>query len=249
MVQLLEEQKRDTQLSMNCVQIGIIQSFDADHQTATIKLALKQVTEIAPDGTKTIKEYPLILKCPVMTLFGGVDFMSMPIAAGDNCIVLFNDREIDNWLAAGNGQTPTTPRLHDISDAIAIVGIRPLTNSIATYLTNGIRLSHGGGNAKMDFTDNLISSLATLFIHHGNMTVTGDVDIEGDTLIEENLHVEGGFTVDGDVDATGGTMHLKCNVTQDPAKSIQGGSLHATNGANGTYTIVTVVDGIVISGT
>ncbi len=232
MPQLLDEHKRDIQLSLNCVQIGIIEAFDLNHQTATVKIALKQVAAIDPDGTRTIKEYPLVLKCPVMTLFGGVDFLSMPITAGDNCIVLFNDREIDNWLHAGNGQTPTTPRLHDISDVIAIVGIRPLTNSIVGFLANGIRLSHGGGNVTMDLKTDLIETLATLFLHHGNVEITGNTLMHGDLTIK-------GTTYGND----GDQWIIDSDIVQQAGRSI-----HAGNGANGTFGIVTVVDGIVISG-
>lgn len=229
---ILEEHKRDVQKSINCVQVGIIQAFDATKQKATVRLALKQITSIDGKGNKTFTEYPLLIDCPVMVLFGGVDFMSMPIASGDNCIVLFNDREFDNWFTNGGVQAPTTARTHDISDGIALVGIRPLTNSIATYLTNGIRLSHGGGSSRVDLTDALVTSVAALFYHHGDMRIS------------EDLQVDGNLTVLGDTFGNGSSnMNLKANLIQQAGKSI-----HAGNGANGTFNIVTVVDGIVISG-
>ncbi len=229
---VLDDHKTDIMKSINCTQIGIIQSFDTATQTATIKLALKKVVSVNPDGTRTIEEYPLILKCPVMTLFGGVDFLSMPIVAGDNCIVLFNDRELDNWQATGGGTAPTSPRLHDMSDAIAIVGIRPLTNSIVNYLANGIRLSHGGGNSQMDLKTNLIETIATLFLHHGNVEITGN------TLIRGNLTIRG--ITYGD---EGDEWRINSNIRQESGRSI-----HAGNGATGTFDVVQVVDGIVIGG-
>lgn len=232
MPDLMDEQKRDVQTAINCVQIGVIQEFDTETQLATIEIALKQVETLAIDGTKTFRSYPLLLQCPVMVLFGGVDFMSMPIIPGDNCIVLFNDREIDNWLYSGGVQAPSSPRVHDISDGIAIVGIRPLTNSIATYLANGIRLSHNGASARMDFTDDLIQSIAQLFLHNGDMQITG------------NLLVEGNITIQGTTYGNGGNdWNIDSNINQTAGRSI-----HAGDGATGTFNVVTVVDGIVISG-
>jgi hypothetical protein len=229
---LLEEHKRDVQKSINCVQVGEIKSFDPARQKATVQIVIKQVISVDSFGNKTYTDYPLLIDCPVMVLFGGVDFMSMPIVSGDNCIVVFADREIDNWFVNGGNQPPTTSRVHDLSDGIAIVGIRPLTNSIATYLANGIRLSHGGGSSRMDFTDALITSVAALFYHHGDMRIS------------EDLRVDGNFTVIGDTYGNGGgDWTLRANLQQESGKSI-----HAGNGANGTFTIVTVVDGIVISG-
>lgn len=221
-----DELKRDIHMGFNAIQIGIIEKFDSAKQLATIRLAIKHVRDIAPDGTKTLVEHPLILECPVMVLFGGVDFLSMPITVGDSCIVLFCDRDIDYWLYNGGVNPPNTYRTHDNSDAIAIVGINSLQKSIATFLANGIRLSHGGGNAKIDFTDNLIASLATLFTHTGNMQITGDLTILGTTYGN-----------------SGSDWNIHANIRQDG-----GHSIHAGNGATGTFNIVTVVDGIVTGG-
>lgn len=232
---ILAMQKKDIFASLNCIQIGIIQSFDATTQTASILLALKHVINIEPKGVKTLKERPVILKCPVITLFGGTSFVSLPITEGDNCIVLFNDRQIDDWFVNGGVQTPTSSRMHDVSDAIAIVGVRSLQDSIASYLANGIRLSFNEGNSKIDLISGAINSLATLFTHTGNLTVTG------------NVHIEGGLEVDGTATGTGGTFAFGDNVTAT-GKSITAGTLHAANGATGTYTIVNVVNGIVLSG-
>ena len=249
--EVLDENARDTKLAINCVQIGVIQTFDPATQRASIKIAMKQVRDIAEDGTRTITEYPLLVECPVMVLFGGVDILSMPITAGDNCILLFNDRQIDEWMYGGEDQTPVTGRLHDLSDGIAIVGIRPLTNSITNYLANGIRLSHGQGSSQIDLKDDLIHTIAELFFHDGDMEITGsalineDLDVIGNTDITGTLDVagattlgaggtsSGNFDIDGDLDVTGATTS---------------GTMHAGNGATGSFHIVEVVDGIVISG-
>lgn len=225
---VLDERARETKTTLNAVQIGTIQEFDKDTQRATIKIAMKQVKSISEDGIREISEYPLLLECPVMTLFGGVDILSMPIVKGDNCIILFNDRQIDEWLYGGDDQVPISPRTHDLSDGIAIVGIRPLTNSITNYLENGIRLSHGEGNSQIDLKDDLIDTIADLFVHNGNMRISGNLQVDG------NMIGSGGI---------GGNIHLSSNLTQEAGKSISAG-----NGATGTFTIVNVENGIVTGG-
>jgi hypothetical protein len=230
---LLDEQKRDVQVSINCVQIGTIQSFDTANQLATISISMKQVEQINEDGSKVLKEYPLLLECPVMVLFGGVDVLTMPIASGDNCIVLFNDRDIDSWVAAGDGQYPVTQRVHDLNDAFAIVGIRPLTNSIANYLANGIRLSHGIGNSQIDLKTDLIESIADLFLHNGDMTITKDLRVQRDFYIEGDTYGNG----------TTNDWNLRANLIQE-----SGFEIHDGRGVSGTFDVVTVVDGIVVSG-
>lgn len=238
LTEVLSSAKRDTQIAINCVQIGVIQAFDVATQLATIQIAMKQVRDITEDGVRTIVEYPLILQCPVMVLFGGIDVLTMPIAAGDNCIVLFCDRDIDQWVKNGNAQVPTTARVHDMNDAFAIVGIRPLTNSISNYLANGIRISHAQGNSQIDLTEDLIESIATLFLHNGDMRITGDLEVEQNVLIDGNLTILGDTFGDGS-----SNINLNANLIQDAAYVIKAG-----NGATGSFNFVTVQNGIVVSG-
>ena len=148
---------------------------------------------------------------PSWSLFGGSSFLSMPVAEGDNCIVLFNDRELDQWYS-GTSQVPQTPRVHDLSDGIAIVGINPLTKSIATYLANGIRLSHGGSSG-MDLTDAAINTMALLFTHTGNMKITGDLELDGNLSVTGETH-----------GISGGTLQVDSNFIQTPGKTMAAGN-------------------------
>lgn len=174
---------------LNCVQIGIIDSFDAVTQSASIKLALKRVVNIALDGTRTVAEYPILLQCPVMILSGGSAHLTFPIAAGDTCIVLFNDREIDNWYINGGVQIPNTPRLHDKADALAIVGIRNTQNAISAYF-NGTRLAHDA-NTHIDFSPGQIDI-------YGNVTIHGILKTRvGATEITYNTHEHTGVQSGG----------------------------------------------------
>lgn len=265
-IDLLNIQKNEIFSQLNCVQIGIINEFDSSTQSASIQLSLKQVIDITPDGVKTLKERPLLLKCPVITLFGGTSFISLPITVGDTCLVLFNDREIDQWYQNDGLQTPVSGRMHDVSDAIAIVGIRSLQNSIANFLTNGIRLAYNEGAVKIDLQSAAINSLADLFTHTGNMLITGTFEAQGattldstllvkdDATVKGDLTVEGGLSVLGNMTGTGGTITMTDNLSAAgkdiSSGTMHGGTIHAGDGATGTFTnSVTVVDGIVTGGT
>jgi hypothetical protein len=137
---LLAQHKRDVLKSVNCARVGVIESFDASSQTATVKIAQQQVTSISPQGIRTIQEYPLLLAVPVVFTGGGGYTLTFPIAQGDECLVIFNDREIDNWLANGAGTTPTTGRVHDLSDGICIVGLRSNPRALANVSTTAVQL-------------------------------------------------------------------------------------------------------------
>lgn len=141
------ELKRDVFRNLNCAQIGIIRAFDASTQTATVQIAMKQILSVNDDGTKILGDYPLIAQCPVVFPCGGGFTLTFPIEEGDECLLVFGDRGIDNWLAFGNGQQPASPRTHDINDAIAIVGIKSNPNAISNFSTDSAQLRSDDGSS------------------------------------------------------------------------------------------------------
>ena len=64
---------------------------------------------------------------------GGSSYITHPITAGDQCLVLFSDYMLDNWKNTGDTVPSDFPRRHDISDAIAIVGLRALPQALQNY--------------------------------------------------------------------------------------------------------------------
>lgn len=117
---LLDAQKADIFSTFHCVQIGKIEKVTASEQTVEVTLQIKRA---ATDGTSTA--IPLLVDVPYMVLQGGGAYIDMPITAGDYCIVLFNDRDIDTWWSTANMADPASTRKHDLSDGIAIVGLNP----------------------------------------------------------------------------------------------------------------------------
>jgi len=107
-----------TQLLMNlhCVKQGQIMSYS--YPTATVQILGQRVLK---DGTTS--PYPQLQNVPVFTIQGGGYSLQLPIASGDQCLVVFADRNIDNWYLNGNSQPPLDGRLHDMSDGFALVGI------------------------------------------------------------------------------------------------------------------------------
>jgi len=147
--------KLDVFRSINCVKIGKIQSFDGTKKTATIRLLFKRVL---PDGR--IASYPILVDCPIFTLQGGGGAIQMPIVAGDQCIVLFADRNIDAWFKTGSESAPLNSRSHDLSDGIAVVGINSLTSSLESYVSGKARFFYQG--AEIDLAGGIITIKNTM---------------------------------------------------------------------------------------
>jgi hypothetical protein len=117
--------KRDVSLSINCVQIGTIQTYNEVSNTASVKINfLRQLAS----GDKI--EYPVLEDCPVFILNGGGASITFPIAPGDQCLILFNDRNIDNWYLDGSIKEPRDNRVHSIADGMILVGISDSAHAI-----------------------------------------------------------------------------------------------------------------------
>lgn len=139
LIDLLNLFKKGILLDFNSHHIGTIQSFDATKQVASVTINYV-MTNFRFDDVSSVYEsytqsYPVIAQAPVIVLGGGNTALTFPIAVGDECLVLFNDRDLDNWFAGSSNSANATLRLHSFSDAVILVGLRSLPNVIMNYDT------------------------------------------------------------------------------------------------------------------
>lgn len=128
---VLEELKNEIFAYINCIQIARVESYDKDEQKIEAQIMVKRVKE----GGEIIA-YPLCVDVPVIVLQGNGGYIEFPIVKGDQCLLLFNDRDIDNWWTANNETEPPTKRKHNLSDAFALVGINPKVKVLTLDGTN-----------------------------------------------------------------------------------------------------------------
>jgi hypothetical protein len=144
---LLDLLKKDVMLSLNSHHIGTVESFNVTKQTvtATINYPKTYYQLNAETGlyNPVLVDYPLLVDCPVICLGGGTTALTFPIQQGDECLVLFNDRALDNWFSGGAGAAVSSPRLHSFSDGIILVGLRSLGNVLKNYDTVRAVLRNG----------------------------------------------------------------------------------------------------------
>jgi len=114
-----------------------VQDFNTEHQTATATINYSQTFFQYNQGSQSYQSvpvsYPILVDCPVIVLGGGSASLTFPIAKGDECLVLFNDRDMNNWFNGTPGAQVATPRLHSFSDGLILVGLRSLGNVLSDY--------------------------------------------------------------------------------------------------------------------
>lgn len=144
---VLDQLRKNIFLSMNCHHVGTVQEFDETQQTATVTINYKKtnyrLNALTGLYQATLVDYPVLIDCPVIVLGGGSASLTFPITAGDECLVIFNDRDFDNWFQGGIGTGVATPRLHSFADAIVLVGLRSTGNVLSDYDLTRALLQYG----------------------------------------------------------------------------------------------------------
>lgn len=119
---------------LNCHNIGRIIEFDSATQTCTVELMqIKQFNDQAFIPAP-ITQVPLII-------YGSDNsYITLPNPVGSVCLLLFLDRNIDNFLETGEQYMPETSRMHDFTDAVALTTFKTLANPIENYDENAITM-------------------------------------------------------------------------------------------------------------
>lgn len=149
--------KKEIFMSLNCHHIGTITSFDPEKQVcqATINYKKTYFRSNASGQQETYYEdYAILIDAPAIILSGGGANLTFPIAAGDECLCIFNDRDIDTWWASGQVKENETGRMHSFTDALILVGLKSQAKKIASYDMQHAQLTWG--SAKLGITDSKV---------------------------------------------------------------------------------------------
>ncbi|MBN5402773.1 translation initiation factor IF-2 [Serratia marcescens] len=128
---------------------GIIQSFDAGAVTATIQPAVKASVRQS-DGALSSVALPLLVDVPVVFPRGGGVTLTFPVAAGDECLVVFADRCIDYWWQSGGVQEPVDQRQHHLADAFALVGPQSQAKKISGISSSAAQFRSDDGSTYLE---------------------------------------------------------------------------------------------------
>lgn len=165
---ILSNLRDDIFINLNCHALATVFSFNPANQTiqGTINYT-KTIYEKVTDPKQinnvlyqpTYIQYPTLIDVPVIVMSGGASNLTMPIQKGDQCLIFFNDREIDSWFSGGGQQTNLSVyRLHSFADGIAIVGLFPTGKSIPNYdATRALLRENGGAQVGVNPSNSLIN--------------------------------------------------------------------------------------------
>lgn len=172
---------------------GIVTSVDLDAMTCEVQPAIQAVIE-GQDGVQQAVNLPLLLDVPIVFPKGGGFLITMPIAAGDEVLVVFSSRCIDAWWQSGGVQQAMEARMHDLSDGFAIPGPYSQPNVPGGVSASELQIRNEANTARIaigaDGSVKLVS--ATGVTVTGNLTVSGA--ITGGAIVGSSI-VTGGINL------------------------------------------------------
>lgn len=174
---------------------AIVKSFNATALTVEAQPAITG-RYIDPAGEVKVVNLPLLLDCPVVFPHGGGCSLTFPVKAGDECLIVFASRSIDNWWQNGGIQNPAEMRMHDLSDGFAIVGCWSQPKRIGGWSTGETQLRSDDGSAYVAVHP---SSHQITAKTSGKVIVqaTQGVEVTGNVTVTGNLTVSGAVTGNG----------------------------------------------------
>jgi hypothetical protein len=165
--------KQDLRVSLP----GIIKSYDHKKQMADIDFSPELLADNNINPLKGISGVPVIFPRS-----GGAS-ITMPVKAGDGCVVIFLDRDARNWLLGKPKDRPMTRRMHTLNDAIAFVGLTPFSAASVALNNTDMHIQYAGSSITLK-PDGITEVVAAKQIDI--KTPDSNVTIKPDGLIEIN---------------------------------------------------------------
>ena len=151
---------------------GKVESIDQDTRLVTVKPMISR----RYFGASTPTELPVIVGVPLVEMRTQKAFLSMPVTKGDPVLMVFGDRALDNYIESA-GAAPVEPldvRMHDITDAFAILGGWPIQkqdavpapngDGVELLLAPGVKLAMGNETAELlDLIDQQLDAITAHF--------------------------------------------------------------------------------------
>lgn len=181
---------------------GIVETFDPETQLASIQPAIKRVFTSREGDIEllTPSDLPILINVPIVFPRGGGFSLTFPVKKGDECLLVFCERSIDNWHKEGGVQLPSARRFHSFSDATAFVGLSSLVNKIPDYDDTNTQFKSDDGKVEITLLTNGTISIKA----ETKVTVDApDAEFTGNVKILGNLEVIGDSTLSSTVTSNG----------------------------------------------
>ena len=173
--------------NVNTALPAIIVSSDPITNKASVQPALNKAYLSGAEPMPILESVPIMFP----------NNITFPVNTGDYVLLIFCQRSLDLWLSKGGQVTPDDPRKFDLSDAIAITGLRPFTDDFSGNNGKDFKISFGGSEI-------VIKENGDIIIKTTNKVAIGNTTNELLKIISDLL------------------QFLSTSVTENPSQPIEG---------------------------
>lgn len=160
---ILESFRQDIFYRFNAHRVGIVESIDTALKTASVRMVDRRTLDI-DSGGKLLKEHSLLVDCPIIQFRSKLGGVTIPLKVGDTCLILFNDRDLDNWFETGVEQELNSARAHHLSDGVVLPCLYSAASSgDFSWNTDVTQLSYDDTVIELDGKIKLSNSTQSLF--------------------------------------------------------------------------------------
>lgn len=180
---LLDNAIRNKLMDVHTCMPGVINTFHSSDNSVDVQLLFQREY-----NNGNIVTYPVIPHVPLLYLGPANGWVRWPVTAGDPVLVIFSERAIGQWFSTGTAQgaqLPEDSRIFDLTDAIAIPGLR---DSVSPVVPQGDSTSAEFvyKNARVEITSgslvkiaNATQSLKTALNDLANATAGAQIVVTG----------------------------------------------------------------------
>ena len=139
-INLLIDVKLD---DVNVSMPGRITAYDRATSTASVQPLVKRASIV--DGERVVETRPVIPNVPVTVDGGGAYRTTYPVAVGDDVLLVISSQALDRWWRSGRIDDPGIDRRHNLTDAIAIKGLRSRGRALTRNPDDRMSVGHDTG--------------------------------------------------------------------------------------------------------
>lgn len=162
----------DIASKLYCALPAIIESVNFENQTleASPVTIMKRTNDA---GQVSDFKLPLLVDVPFQCYKGGGYSITVPIKAGDECLIIFTDVDFSAWFQNGGFNYAEHSFKHAYSNAMAIIGFSSEIKAISNYNPEAIEIRNIDGSEKISLSEGNITLKSATITLDGETTIQG----------------------------------------------------------------------------
>jgi len=171
-IELITKAIKNKIADMHIAMPAKIVAYDFALQKAQVQPALYEVY----NDEEAVK-LPIIHNVPVLQPSSGGASITMPVLEGDAVMLMFSERSLEEWLATGAEGAPDDQRTNDLTDAVAILGLKDFSKQSPALNNEDLLIKYKGSSLTIKPDGVIDIEAQTMNLKADNVDIAGDLTV------------------------------------------------------------------------